>query len=62
MAGFKVRDRDGVWRAVKPVTREAVPIDTVAVFVPEVSELRRMFERFDRNKDMERLTLLDRIG
>lgn len=58
---FRVRDRDGAWRTVEPVTRELVQIGTGSVFVPALTELRGMFERFGRSKDMERLRLLDQI-
>lgn len=61
MAGFRVRDRDGVWRAVEPLTRETVQTGTKLVFVPGLIDLRGLFERFGRSKDLERLRLLGRI-
>jgi hypothetical protein len=62
MAGFDLRDADGVWRRVAPQTREARSIGAATVFVPGRDELRAMFERFGRTKDQARIALLDQIG
>ena len=62
MAGFELRDADGLWRPVVPQTREAVSLGQTTVFVPARAELRAMFARFGRAKDHARIALLDQIG
>jgi hypothetical protein len=54
MAALEVRV-DGVWRAVRPVTREA----RGGVFVPERAELVTILRTFGRDKDLRRATLLE---
>ncbi|WP_375270871.1 hypothetical protein [Sphingomonas sp.] len=61
MARFRLRDCDGIWRAIEPATRRSVRVGSAQVFVPALIELRSMFERFRRAKDMARVDLLDRI-
>lgn len=62
MAGFRLRSRNGSWRAVQPKTRVPVRVDHSVVFVPTLPELRDMFERFGRPKDLARIDLLDRLA
>ncbi|MBJ6120342.1 hypothetical protein JAO74_00905 [Sphingomonas sp. BT553] len=65
MAGFRFCGADG-WRAVWPVTREAVMVDGFAVFVPGRAELAAMLFGFGRPKDLARAKALspsgDRVG
>jgi hypothetical protein len=61
MANFMLRELDGVWRPMKPATRQQIRVEAATVFVPEIGELRAMFERFGRPKDNERIALLDRL-
>lgn len=61
MANFKLRDLDGVWRPLVPATRKCVDVEGVKVYIPELAELRGMFERFGRDKDLERIGLLDHL-
>lgn len=62
MANFKLCDLDGVWRPMQPKTRHQVHVGNTAVFVPELCELRGMFERFGRPKDLDRIALLDQLA
>lgn len=62
MAGFRLRNHDRSWWAVQPKTRVPVRVDRSVVFVPALPELRDMFERFGRPKDLARLDLLDRLA
>lgn len=62
MANFRLRDLDGVWRPMLPETRQPITVSDARVYVPELAELRGMFERFGRAKDQERIRLLDQIG
>lgn len=62
MADFTLREADGVWRPMKPVTRQEIRLGATSVFVPEIRELRMMFERFGRPKDYERIALLEKLG
>jgi hypothetical protein len=57
MAGFCHRERNR-WVAVKPITRRPINVHGETVYVPERSELKAMFERFGRPKDIERVELL----
>jgi hypothetical protein len=59
MANFKLRDLDGAWRPMVPTTRMCVEVAGVKVYIPELADLRGMFERFGREKDLERINLLD---
>lgn len=61
MANFTLREADGVWRLMKPVTRQQVRVGGKSVYVPEITELRTMFERFGRPKDYERVELLNKL-
>lgn len=61
MANFVLRDLDGVWRPMLPSTRRAVTIGAITIFVPELQELRGMFQRFGRPKDLTRIKLLDHL-
>jgi hypothetical protein len=61
MANFTLREMDGIWRSMRPKTRRAMRVGAVTVFVPEVCELRHMFERFGREKDHARIALLDQL-
>lgn len=61
MAGFRLRDRDGVWREVQPQTRVTVRVGGATVFTPSLHELRDMFERFGRERDRARVDLIDRL-
>jgi len=62
MANFTLCDLDGVWRPMKPTTRRPITIETTTIFVPDLEELRGMFERFGRPKDIERIKLLNQTG
>lgn len=62
MANFMLRELDGVWRPMKPATRQQIRVESATLFVPEIWELRAMFERFGRAKDHERIALLDRLS
>lgn len=45
-----------------PATRRGIAVDNTMIFVPELGELRAMFQRFGREKDHERIALLDQLG
>ncbi|WP_019515732.1 hypothetical protein [Sphingomonas sp. Mn802worker] len=62
MADFRLRDSDGRWRRVQPRTRVVIRVNRAIVYVPSCAELRIMFERFGRSKDLERINLLDRLA
>lgn len=62
MANFWLRDADGIWRAVAPATRCAIVVDAVTVHVPDLQDVRALFERLGRPKDRVRIRLLDRLG
>jgi hypothetical protein len=53
MADFHRRSRDA-WLPVRPVTRQAIEVEAVVVFVPERAELQAMLAAFGRPKDVER--------
>lgn len=61
MADFAVM-RNGVWTAVRPVTRQAIAVGDRTLFVPSRGELRDMLTAFGRPKDLRRAALLARIG
>lgn len=61
MADFTLRDLDGVWRPMRPTTRQSFTIADTTVYAPELAELRGMFQRFGRPKDQTRIALIDRI-
>ena len=58
MAGFAVCER-GDWMPVEPVTRDAVTVGDGTLYVPALLELRMLFERFGRDKDLDRVRLID---
>jgi len=53
MADF-YRRSDEAWLLIRPVTRQLVEVEGVAVFIPEKMELQAMLTAFGRPKDMER--------
>ncbi len=57
MAGFCHRS-GAVWREVWLATREPIGIDDVTVFVPGLTELRRLLKDFGRPKDLARAAAL----
>lgn len=57
MAGFLVNE-ESEWHEVWPRTRLAVPMGDHTLFVPDRAELRAMFTRFGRAKDLARAALL----
>lgn len=61
MAGFRLRDPDGAWRAVQPQTRLPMRVGGATLFIPALHELRDMFKRFGRQKDCARVDLIDRL-
>ena len=58
MGGLATREAEG-WRAVRPVTRQAVDWEGVTTFVPDRAELVALLRRFGRPKDLARAALLD---
>ncbi|WP_156370317.1 hypothetical protein [Novosphingobium sp. Leaf2] len=62
MANFRLRDADGIWRGVEPATRCAIVVDAVTVYVPDLQDVRALFERLGRPNDRARIRLLDRLG
>jgi hypothetical protein len=59
MAGFQVRTPQG-WHSIRPTTRLPVTIDGATLFIPSVTELIAHCRLFDRPKDRERATILQR--
>lgn len=57
MAGFELLER-GIWTPVTFATRERVELDGRALFVPSRDELRALFLRFGRGKDLQRAAAL----
>lgn len=57
MAGFALQ-KDGEWREIRPRTRQGVGFVGYTLFVPERDELREMFVRFGRPKDLDRAALI----
>ena len=57
MAGFSVRV-DGVWKPVRPRSRQAFDCAGRTIFAPSIGELAGMCRRFARDKDRARLRLL----
>ncbi len=47
---------------MQPRTRVVIRVNRAIVYVPSCAELRIMFERFGRSKDLERINLLDRLA
>lgn len=56
-AGFHLLE-SGVWREIRPATRQAVSLDKATLFIPERAELKAMLLRFGRPKDLARAALL----
>lgn len=54
--------RSGQWRAALPTTRQSIAVGSVTVYVPERWELRDMMLGFGREKDFERVRLLDALA
>lgn len=61
MANFELCEPDGVWRFVRPTTRRQMSVGDTTVYVPELSELRDMFQKFGRAKDRVRIELLNQL-
>lgn len=57
MAGFQLFDGEE-WRPVMFETRERVELNGLALFVPSKEELRALFLRFGRGKDLQRAAAL----
>ncbi|WP_188657116.1 hypothetical protein [Sphingomonas metalli] len=45
---------DGIWRTVRPATRQAIAVEGGMVFIPERRELQAILAAFGRPKDMAR--------
>lgn len=58
MAGFQLFEGNA-WHPVRFATREAVALDGATLFVPSKDELRALFLRFGRGKDLQRAAALD---
>jgi hypothetical protein len=48
----------GLWRPVRPVTRDAVGVDGRTLFVPSAAELKALLLGFGRDKDIARAALI----
>jgi hypothetical protein len=57
MAGFQLHE-DGEWREIRLQSRQFVQLGDHNLFVPERHELRELFNRFGRPKDLARAALL----
>ncbi len=61
MADFTYRSGSD-WITVAPVTRQAIEVSGVTVFVPERGELHRLLLAFGRPKDLARARGLEALG
>lgn len=57
MAGFEVRSGDA-WAPIAPVSRVAVELDGVSLFIPSREELAEILTEMGRPKDLARAALL----
>lgn len=57
MAGFAYRSGTG-WVQVEPASRQRIDIAGTTLFIPDRTELRRLFEAFGRPKDIARARAL----
>ena len=57
MAGFQLSDGEA-WQPVTFETRERVELDGKPLFLPSKDELRALFLRFGRGKDLQRAAAL----
>ncbi|MBW0144776.1 hypothetical protein [Sphingomicrobium clamense] len=57
MAGFSMYE-DGDWQRVTLETRQEIDLNGHRLFVPSVDELRSLFLRFGRGKDLQRAASL----
>lgn len=60
-AGFELCEQ-GRWSAVELSTREAIPLDGQAIWVPSRAELHGLLRRFGRPKDLARAAKLSPSG
>jgi hypothetical protein len=59
MAGFQVNTPQG-WHSIHPATRQPITLGGATLFIPSVEELIAHCRLFDRPKDRERATILQR--
>lgn len=60
-AGFELCE-EGVWTPILPASRIPVEVEGRVLYVPDQAELRAMFLRFGRPKDLARATMLSPSG